>query len=277
MDPKFENRGGLIGQLRGLALEGSDENLWNQPVAQKSIYSHMVSLNGEPQDTIRVELEAKRAVRKLGENALRTFYTLRATHVEGGLVMECLPQNVLEVLRRSKVSAGEGDDEPETLVMRINDEPIDEHEFDGYEDMTFRHVRSLEYALNGRGTVINSIRSDVYEDDDEGGVDIIGTQVIQAGSMKEEEAPTLTLRGWGEEVDVHNIPDLIQHPDLLKLETKNSISELHDDLSFYSIVEQYSVDKNLIRYTQAEDRRAMFAMLAFLRRRASAKDIQKLL
>ena len=276
MEPQSKNRGGLLGQLRDSALKGSDNGNWNEPVAQKNIRSHTTSLRGCEGDSIRVELESERVVqRNLGRGALRTFYSLRASYIEGGLVLECLPENVIEVLRRKKVAAGE---EQEVRMIVINDEEIDEHEFEGYEDMNFRHVRSLEFVLNGRGSLLKSAREDFYEDDDAiGGVDIVGVRTEQFGNHEQREAQTVSLQGWGKSEAQNDSTELLLHPDLLKLEAKTGVRELREDMSFLDIVEQYKLDKNLSRHSRIEQRQTMLTLLAFLNYDASSSDIQDLL
>jgi len=274
MEPKFENRGGLIGQLHGSALELSDNDAWNKSVAQTVISSRSTTAAGEANDFISVELVAKKELQNIGRTALNTFYSLKASYAERNLTIEFLPDNVLEVLRRKKVAAGEEQHE----VLLFNDDEIDEHEFDGYEDMVFRRVRSLEYVLNGRGSLLFSAREDLYEDDDEeGGVDIVKLRTEQLGSPNKEEMQTISLQGWGKNATQKYPTDLLVHPDLQKLELKKSMNELREDMSFLDIVESYRVDKKLLRHSKQEQRRDMLALMAFLNRQATTKDILHLI
>jgi len=276
MKPEFENRGGLIGQLYGTALEVSDDGAWNRPIEQTIISTRSTTTAGEVNDFVKVELIAKKEIQDVGRAALRTSYNLKASYTERNLVIEFLPDSVLEVLRRKKVVAGE---EQEHVVLRFNDEEqIDEHEFDGYEDMIFRRVRSLEYTFNGRGSVLFSAREDVYEDDDEeGGVEIVKLRTEQLGSPQKEEMQTVSLQGWGVNPIQHYSTELLTHPDIRKLEIKTSIKELRDDISFLDIVQNYRVDKKLLRHSQQEQRRDILALLAFLNREVSTKDILHLI
>ena len=274
MEPKFENRGGLIGQLYGSALDASDDGAWSQPIEQTVILSRSTTSSGEVNDFIRAELIAKKEMQNVGRTALKTFYSLKASYTERNLPIEFLPENVLEVLRRKKVTAGE---EPHE-VLAFNDDEIDEHEFDGYEDMVFRRVRSLEYVLDGRGSLLFSAREDVYEDDDEeGGVEIVKLRTEQLGSPQKEEMQTVSLQGWGKNpIDTYST-ELLVHPDIQKLEIKTSLKELRADMLFLDIVENYRVDKKLLRHSQREQRRDMLALMAFLNRDASTKDILHLI
>ena len=274
MEPKFENRGGLIGQLYGSALDASDDGAWSQPIEQTVILSRSTTSSGEVNDFIRAELIAKKEMQNVGRTALKTFYSLKASYTERNLPIEFLPENVLEVLRRKKVTAGE---EPYE-VLAFNDDEIDEHEFDGYEDMVFRRVRSLEYVLDGRGSLLFSAREDVYEDDDEeGGVEIVKLRTEQLGSPQKEEMQTVSLQGWGKNaIDTYST-ELLVHPDIQKLEIKTSLKELRADMMFLDIVENYRVDKKLLRHSQREQRRDMLALMAFLNRDASTKDILHLI
>jgi len=274
MEPKFENRGGLIGQLYGSALELSDNDAWNKPVAQTVISSRSTTAAGEANDFISVELVAKKELQNIGRTALNTFYSLKASYTERNLTIEFLPDNVLEVLRRKKVAVGEEQYE----VLLFNDDEIDEHEFDGYEDMVFRRVRSLEYVLNGRGSLLFSAREDLYEDDDEeGGVDIVKLRTEQLGSPNKEEMQTISLQGWGKNATQKYPTDSLVHPDLQKIELKKSMKELREDMSFLDIVESYRVDKKLLRHSKQEQRRDMLALMAFLNRQATTKDILHLI
>jgi len=274
MEPKFENRGGLIGQLYGSALDASDGGAWSQPIEQTVILSRSTTSSGEVNDFIRVELVAKKEVQDIGRTALKTFYSLKASYTERNLPIEFLPDNVLDVLRRKKVTAGE---EPHE-VLAFNDDEIDEHEFDGYEDMVFRRVRSLEHVLDGRGSLLFSAREDLYEDDDEeGGVEIVKLRTEQLGSAHKEEMQTVSLQGWGKNaIDTYST-ELLVHPDIQKLEIKTSLKELRADMMFLDIVENYRVDKKLLRHSQREQRRDMLALMAFLNREASTKDILHLI
>jgi|GEM_PF-3098272 len=274
MEPKFENRGGLIGQLYGSALDASDDGAWSQPIEQTVILSRSTTSSGEVNDFIRAELIAKKEMQNVGRTALKTFYSLKASYTERNLPIEFLPENVLEVLRRKKVTAGE---EPHE-VLAFNDDEIDEHEFDGYEDMVFRRVRSLEYVLDGRGSLLFSAREDVYEDDDEeGGVEIVKLRTEQLGSPQKEEMQTVSLQGWGKNaIDTYST-ELLVHPDIQKLEIKTSLKELRADMMFLDIVENYRVDKKLLRHSQREQRNDMLALMAFLNRDASTKDILHLI
>ena len=274
MEPKFENRGGLIGQLYGSALDASDDGAWSQPIEQTVILSRSTTSSGEVNDFIRVELVAKKEVQDIGRTALKTFYSLKASYTERNLPIEFLPDNVLDVLRRKKVTAGE---EPHE-VLAFNDDEIDEHEFDGYEDMVFRRVRSLEHVLDGRGSLLFSAREDLYEDDDEeGGVEIVKLRTEQLGSAHKEEMQTVSLQGWGKNaIDTYST-ELLVHPDIQKLEIKTSLKELRADMMFLDIVENYRVDKKLLRHSQREQRRDMLALMAFLNRDASTKDILHLI
>ena len=274
MEPKFENRGGLIGQLHGSALDASDDGAWSQPIEQTVILSRSTTSSGEVNDFIRAELIAKKEMQNIGRTALKTFYSLKASYTERNLSIEFLPENVLEVLRRKKVTAGE---EPHE-VLAFNDDEIDEHEFDSYEDMVFRRVRSLEYVLDGRGSLLFSAREDLYEDDDEeGGVEIVKLRTEQLGSPHKEEMQTVSLQGWGKNAIDTYATELLVHPDIQKLEIKTSLKELRADMMFLDIVENYRVDKKLLRHSQREQRRDMLALMAFLNRDASTKDILHLI
>ncbi|MFZ1301578.1 MAG: hypothetical protein WAQ27_03305 [Candidatus Microsaccharimonas sp.] len=273
-----EHRGGLIGQLRDHALRGSDDGLWNQPISQVFNVSRSVSIGGEVDDVIRVELVAARRIdRALGVKALRTFYSLKATHTQANLSLEFLPENVVDILRRKKVAAGEDESDWEVLAVHPEDE-YDEHEFDGYDEMRFRHVRSLEYTLNGRGTLLHSTRTDLYEDDDdESAVEIAGVRIWQPGTHAQEEAGSLHSEIQGIYPHESASPDYELYPNLQHLEPAKGVLELEGELSFFELVEQYRSDTRLARYTHAEHRRAMLTLLAFLRMEASTSAVREIL
>jgi len=256
--PIDTNKGQLIRQLRGLALKGSDDGSWNEPVEQTTINFRSTNLKGETHLFAKVEFEAKKAKQDFGRGVLRTVYSLRASVIQTELGLENLPQSVREASRRKKIAVGDGDDEPEALVMRFNDDEVDEHEFDGYEEMMFRHVQGLSFTLNGRGDLLNTTRENFYETDDEGGVDIYGVRSEQPSNLFAEEAQTL-------------------HPDLKQLTFKKGAKELGEELSFLGIVEDYVADKELVRYSQMERYRDMLTMVAFLNYEASTKVIEDLL
>jgi hypothetical protein len=269
MIPQFENRGGLIGQLRDHALRGSDEGAWAEAIEQTFVSTRRVSLRNEPGDFVQVELEARKLL--IGGNALRSFYTLKASHIEEGLTYDFLPPHVVEVLRKNKVSAGENENATETIHVSAGDESDEaEDENYDYDDVDFRHTRGLEYYLDGKGSVLRNSRIDLYEDN-EGTVDIVGDRVGQYGPLKNPESAVLTLRDWNLYSSQNATPDA----DLL--DSGDGIDELRYDVSFYDIVQRYSADKTLIRHSQADNKRSMLVMLAFLRSEASAKDIQELL
>jgi hypothetical protein len=259
MIPRFESGGGLIGQLRGYALRASDDGAWAEEIEQTSTLSRTVTPRHEAGDSVYVTLEARKT---MARNVLRTMYVVRAAHIEEGLPIDFLPPYVIDVLRRNKVTANDNDNTVETLIINLgDDEEADTYGLDRYDEINFRHTRGIEYRLNGRGTLLSKTREDYYDDAD-GEVDIAGEHIVQKGLSLHEEAGTLSLKDWGEQTPPHE---------------RTNLDSIDEDLSFYSIVEHYSTDKRLNRYTQAEDRRAMHLMLAFLRLEASVKDIQDLL
>lgn len=277
MIPQSETRGGFVGQLRDYALKGSDEHTWNEPIAQSSIFSRAVTLKGYENQVVRVDFEAKRVPRALGSRAVKTFFVLRASQTETRMPLEFLPQNVVDVLRREKVHAGNAEEKSDFTFIDPEETEDELDEFYGLDEMEFRHIRSVEYRLNGRGTLLSCRRENYYEDDDDGGVDIFGVRTIQAGSHSDEESDTLSLQGWTRQSDANYSLDILAHPDLRKLETKSSIKNLNEDLSFLKLVEQYSADRKLHAYTRAEHQKSMLSLLAFLRLEASSRDIQELL
>jgi hypothetical protein len=280
MENTPQNRGGLLGHIYDMALIASDDNEWNQPVEQKNIRSRSTTLKGQAGDMLRVELEARKVQQDLGTQCLKTFYTLRAVHTEGGLVLDILPPHVLEALRKQKVAVGDTDDEQETVVLRFDDsdpEDDDEYEFQGYEDMDFRHVRSLDFVLDENGDVLYSARHDFYEEDGEGGVEIVGLHSHHTGEAIDEEFQTLSLYGWGNNATSVDPSELLAHPDLQTIEFKRGTEELGADLSFLEIVQAYVSDKNLSKHSEKDRRKSMLTMVAFLNYKKSSKDIEDLL
>jgi hypothetical protein len=274
MQPHLETSGGLIGQLRDHALKASDDGFWKEPAAQSSIINRSMKLRGNYNDFIRVEFEAKKVQCSMGKNALNTSYSLKASRIEKGLVVDFLPDNAKEVLRMKKVAAG---NEQKVEIMAIDDEEIDEQEFEGYDDMQFRHVQRVEYLLDGRGSLRYCAREDVYEDDDEDGVEIIALHTIEQGSAREEESQMVSLQGWGKNVPNNCSTKFLLHPDLQKIDIETSIQELKEDIQFFTILEDYVVNKKLLRHSRLEHRQSMLTMLAFLNYSATTKDIQDLL
>jgi hypothetical protein len=269
MKPKFENRGGLIGQLRGLALERSDEGSWIEPIEQRQFISQSVSVRGEYNDIVRVSLEAKRLKQIVGRRTLQTFYTLSASHIQERVTYEFLPKMVTDALRHKKLVIEEGGGDRTVVLVRVEGYDTEEDEFLNYDDMDFRHMRTLTYKLNGNGTLLNSHREDLYEDDDEGGALIIGAHLDEPGRPKDAEAGMLSLKGWSRQAD----ESIALGPNGELVKKSKGVHDIQQDVLLLDIIQNYVDDKKLLHASQIEQRQNMLTMLAFLNRDAGAQDI----
>lgn len=282
MIPQPEISGGLLGQLRAYARQGSDENAWEETGASQSSISRSVTLKGQSGDIVRVDFEAKRQARSIGSLAMRTFFTLRAAHIQTDLMLEFLPQNVVDVLRKKKVMAGESEEDSVVFTWdsnenEVEDSDADDDEFYGFDEMLFRHQRSLEYTLDGRGKLIHCNREDFYEDEESDSVEIVSIKSNEFDSPLINESEVLALQGQ-QPADSERLPlELMQHPDLRIIEERDGAQSLEQDMLFLDIVQHYVDNRRLVQYTRQEHRRDMLTLLAFLRMEASAKDVQDLL
>jgi len=267
------NRGGFLGQLRHLAYRASDDGAWSDGTEQVITASRNLSLRGESGAFIEADFTASRVARSLGSEALNTYYSITASRTESDILYEFLPKNVTEVLRKERVRAGE--EEPETLVFRVNDDEVDPAEFDGYDDTYFRHVRSTSYRVNGTGALLSCLREDFYEEQDDGNR-VLEVNAKQFDSKLDELQLTM-LRGWSPESNGQYPEELLAHPDLRELIYQDDARRLDTDLSFLDIVGRYSNDKNLVRYSKKEHQQNILSLLAFIKMEASVKDIQDLL
>lgn len=263
--------GGLIGQLRAHALKSSDDGEWNINIEQQSIDSRSVRFGGEG-DMLEVLFDSRR-IRRIGSGGLRTVYRMSAIQTETGLVLDLLPPHVAEVMTKTFIAVG--DAEQEVATFRINDEEVDEYEFDSFDDIEYRHVRSLDYYIDGNGTVLSSTWQDFYDDDD--GVEIFGVRSTKFGSSYDSEETKTLLDAWWSDTQVHDISGLMKHPELRDIEVKHGAKELRNDMLFLDIVGNYVNDKNLAKHSDEDRRKTILTMLAFVNYQASSKDIRKLL
>ena len=274
MEPQPEiNRGKILVQLRDLAYRASDDGLWNQDVEQISTLTRRVAVQNGVADFINVDFIASKVARSIGSKALGTHYVVQTSLAQEDLKYDLLPLSAIELLRRERVRAGEED--PDALIFRTNDDEVDASEFDGYDDMLFRHARSTRYTLDGRGALLSCFREDFYEESDDGNR-LLEVNAKQFDS-KLDELQLTVLRGWSPERDEQYPEELLAHPDLRELIYQDDARRLDTDLSFLDIVGRYSNDKNLVRYSKKEHQQNVLSLLAFIKLEASVKDIQDLL
>jgi hypothetical protein len=275
------DKGGVQEQLRTLAANSSFDAAWDKSVKQRVSVQREVSIPNIDEAFLRAAFLAEKIPRKLSRpSQLLTRYTLSTTLIYDQLPIELVPKEVQEVIKVRRFKKTELEElEFESREDDVaNEEETSTRTLEEYDDSDarFRFEREARYLFNGHGHLMSETRSDSYYEIDDG--DELATQAIATLQFhSKDDGATGYLMQLETNIDDRSAADLLEHPDIRKVEYGVERSALREDFTFWELIETAERDENLLRLQRKDHTREALAILAFLHNEAAASEIMSLL
>lgn len=279
--PEFSES--IRSQFRTLAVNGSFDGAWHDPNPQRVSLERRVSVPGEDEAELFGGFTAERFYLE-GTQRLQTRYDVYAGISYDNVPEAFWPDYVTFALMQRRLhewdpangnvalivpSEGTGTDEQE-VVQLLRRDCLD------VSDTPVRFERRIGFEFDGRAQVLREKRFDAYFTVDDGR-QIAGT----FGAIPHTHPANDLVDRWIEK-DVDGVNDiytmdLLQHPDLRKLEYTYERNSFQDFMTFAELVQRVEQDRRLDKISRQESQQKILSMLAFLRLEASAADIYAML
>lgn len=240
-----QHHGGIRTLVKGLAQRGSMMGTWNEQREQSVILERSGSVVMPDFDTVNAIFEAKRYYDD--RHRLRTLYLARVAGSRE-LVIEELTPDLKMRLAKATLSASVSEMIIKTENMSMergsDGDPMEFLDEDGYS-----HTQTVEYRLNGKGEILECVRSDQYSQHQEVALDVRYSEPYRRGR--------LAVSVMGGEF-VRDAPRFdVSHKKALQ-------REMAVDMDLLEHVSDYENDREMTMRSRYEHEKRIFAIAAFI-------------
>lgn len=274
---------GVQSQLRASALNASFDASWDKSTKQRVALQREVSLPDTDEAFLRASFIAEKyQPENFRSSRILTRYTLGLALVYNELTVELVPASVRDSCRIQRPIGGDSSSVGEELLIGGDNDASSDgpstFAVDLYDDSEsrFRFERAVRYAFDGRGRLLFEDRSDAYYKTDDGDELVAETSGVLHFHSKDTGTTDYLMRV--EKKHLGEIPlELIDHPDLRKIDYGIERAAMRNDVAFWELIEIAERDESLAKIQRHDHTRDAMAILAFLRAEVASSEIAQLL